>query len=443
MKLRTRQFLFVLFLLFFVVAAPLTVLYTAGYRYSFRAGQIVQTGVFSFTSVPRGAAIYIDDELQSSRTPAVIKNIIPGQHTIRLERTGYSTWQKTLEVQSHTTTFADGITLFPLTTPNLALAFAPDASATIHKKTDSIAHLKRDDEWTEVWIYRGGTEQLVSRLPLAPTVPIHIDWSADGTTISLTVGETRPDRLLVSLLAGTSLDLSDVYRTAESGWWDPRIDGRYFVRTPEGVWDAGYPTGLNSILHKDLQALTIDNDEYIVLQSVEDRTAVSIQQATSVGTLLTYLPRGAYVFAEAPSWLSLLVEPTRGELILLDRGHSEPIRLTAQATAWEWDAGQNRLLYTDGFELHVYDRQNGTNETITRVSDPIIDVAWDTNGASVFFAQKTNLFAVELDRRDDRNMTTIISADNIEHLWTSVDGKNVFVLGTIGGEYGMWKKAIQ
>lgn len=444
MKLATRQILFVLFFLVFIVAAPAIVLYTAGYRYNFRSWQIVQTGVLSLTSFPRGATVVIDDIPQTTRTPAVFKNLIPGQHTIRIERTGYTAWEKTLEIESHTTTFADDITLFPHSLPSLSLALEQDSGAEIHRESGSIAHLKRDKEWTEVWVEQAENERLVSRLPLAPDAPVTMEWSAGGGALALRSEQNNSaEILLVSLFDGATLPVTELYPTMTTGWWDPRIEGRYFVRDKQGVWDVGFPEGKNPLLHEDIQRLTVDNGEHITLQSVADRTAVSVQQATSVGSLLTYLPRGDYAFADAPAWLSLLVEPTRQEITLIDRGQSEPIRLTARATAWRWDETKDRLLYTDGYELHLYDRHARTDETLTRVSDPIIDVAWDAHGNTVFYAQQATVSSVELDRRDQRNTNTLVSAEMIQHIWTSPDGTILSVEATVDGTYGIWNKELE
>jgi hypothetical protein len=444
MKLATRRILFVFFLLVFVVAAPMIVLYTAGYRFHFRSWQIVQTGVLSLTSFPRGSTVVIDDIPQSPRTPTVFKNLIPGSHTIRVEHTGYTSWEKTLEIKSRATTFADDITLFSLSLPNRFLALTKDSAVTVHRESGSIAHLKRDEEWTEVWVEQADGERLVSRLPLAPGMPVTMEWSADGGALALrSEHNNRTEILLVSLIDGASLPVTELYPGMITGWWDPRVEGRYFVQDELGVWDVSFPDGKSPILHEDAQRLTLDNGEYVTLQSVADRTAVSVQQATSIGSLLTYLPRGNYAFADAPRWLSLLVEPTRQEIIIIDRGQSEPIRLTAQAIAWRWDKSKDRLLYTDGYELHLYDRRTRTDETLTRVSDPIIDVAWDIHGNAVFYAQQTTVSSVELDRRDQRNTAVLVHADTIKHLWTSPEGTTLFVEGTINGSYGIWNKELE
>lgn len=94
------------------MSAPLVVLFTAGYRYHFESGKIVQTGVLNVNSIPKGANVFLDGSLQKEKTPAVVGDVIPGKHEVRVEKSGYTSWKKTLEVASRQSTFATNIVLF-------------------------------------------------------------------------------------------------------------------------------------------------------------------------------------------------------------------------------------------------------------------------------------------------------------------------------------------
>ena len=80
--------MFLVFLAGFFIAAPLVVLYTAGYRYNFGTGRIVQTGVLSIDSTPKGAAIFLDGDRLRPSSPALLKNVLPGDHRVRVEKDG-------------------------------------------------------------------------------------------------------------------------------------------------------------------------------------------------------------------------------------------------------------------------------------------------------------------------------------------------------------------
>lgn len=107
-----RHMLFFVFVAGFLITAPVVVLYTAGYRYHVGTGKIVQTGILNMRSIPKGAMIFIDDVLQNDHTPAVIGNVIPGSHEVRVEKPEYSSWKKTLDVYSKQSTLVSQIVLF-------------------------------------------------------------------------------------------------------------------------------------------------------------------------------------------------------------------------------------------------------------------------------------------------------------------------------------------
>ncbi|MBM5789680.1 PEGA domain-containing protein [Candidatus Parcubacteria bacterium] len=122
-----RSMVFFLFLAGFLLSAPIVVLYTAGYRYHFGAGKIVKTGVLSVSSTPRGADILLNGARTAEKTPAVVSNVLPGAHKVRVAKNGYAPWQKTLDVYSKQTTFAREIVLFLDGEPERTEAKALDA----------------------------------------------------------------------------------------------------------------------------------------------------------------------------------------------------------------------------------------------------------------------------------------------------------------------------
>ena len=114
-----RLFLFLLFLFAFLISAPILVLYTAGYRFDLTNGRIVHTAVLNISSEPRNASVLVDGTSYSDRTPAVLETILPGEHTVRLEKEGYLPWETVLDFESREAVVLGPIILFLDTTPEL------------------------------------------------------------------------------------------------------------------------------------------------------------------------------------------------------------------------------------------------------------------------------------------------------------------------------------
>jgi K+-transporting ATPase c subunit len=60
-------------------------------------GTVIQNGLVFFSSQPHPAQIYVDNKLAKVRTNA--RDTLPaGIYKIRISRTGYQNWQRTIEV---------------------------------------------------------------------------------------------------------------------------------------------------------------------------------------------------------------------------------------------------------------------------------------------------------------------------------------------------------
>ncbi|MCX6084664.1 MAG: PEGA domain-containing protein, partial [Caldiserica bacterium] len=81
------------------------------------SGQTVTTGALSVTSTPSGASIVLDGTDRKTTTPATLKGIAPGSHTVLLRLTGYADGQQSVTVTAGTTS-----------TLQLGLSKKPDVS---------------------------------------------------------------------------------------------------------------------------------------------------------------------------------------------------------------------------------------------------------------------------------------------------------------------------
>jgi hypothetical protein len=112
MRLKTRLGILIGFVVVFLVSAPITILYTSGYRWNWKKQRIEKIGVMFLRSKPNDATVMIDGETTSFHTPARITNLLPGTYDVRVNKVGFSAWEKHLTVQSELTTFAEGIQLW-------------------------------------------------------------------------------------------------------------------------------------------------------------------------------------------------------------------------------------------------------------------------------------------------------------------------------------------
>jgi len=80
-----------------VVLVTVLVFVMLGYRYNGNDGKIEQGGLVQFDSQPNGANVTIDGMPFKTRTPSKT-TLTSGSHTVKMERSGYNSWQKTIDV---------------------------------------------------------------------------------------------------------------------------------------------------------------------------------------------------------------------------------------------------------------------------------------------------------------------------------------------------------
>ncbi|MBI4708810.1 MAG: PEGA domain-containing protein [Candidatus Portnoybacteria bacterium] len=113
-----RRLIFYALILVFIIAAPATILYAAGYSFDWQKKQVIKTGAFYLDALPEGGSIYIDGE-QRGTVPAFINRLTPGKYQIEIKKDGYANWKKNLEIQSQLTSEARNI-LFVLKSPTIS-----------------------------------------------------------------------------------------------------------------------------------------------------------------------------------------------------------------------------------------------------------------------------------------------------------------------------------
>lgn len=124
-----RAMMVTLIILFFLIS-PTVLLYTAGYRYDWQHKQLKQTGVISVDVFPTDATVTINQSTFTEKLPLELRNRAPGRYQVKIERTGYQSWEKDIVVESKKTTYIKDIQLFltALPVPLLNTATTPTAA---------------------------------------------------------------------------------------------------------------------------------------------------------------------------------------------------------------------------------------------------------------------------------------------------------------------------
>jgi len=102
MTRRKRRILFYALTVLFAVAGPLIVAYAVGYAFNFSTAHFDQTGGVFIKSKTSRLSVFLDGafvkETGLLAGSALLPDILPSTHLVRLEKTGFRSWSKTIAV---------------------------------------------------------------------------------------------------------------------------------------------------------------------------------------------------------------------------------------------------------------------------------------------------------------------------------------------------------
>ncbi len=166
-----------------IVLATIVLLFAA-YGYGVNSkGQIIQSGLVFVSSAPAPADIYLNGQINSATTNARLQ-IPAGQYTLKLTRTGYRPWIRSLGVEGGSVEHFDYPVLFPtkIVTTTLKQYTAQPGLTTESPSsqwllTQDAPNIDTFDEYD-----LSNQKQLATTLPLTLTVPSNLFSSTQPTT---------------------------------------------------------------------------------------------------------------------------------------------------------------------------------------------------------------------------------------------------------------------
>lgn len=380
MKIRSRRVVYFVFIIIFLVITPLIILYTAGYRYNFQKHKLQKTGILILKSNPEGARIYLNGERQRIDTPARLADLIPEDYSIKIEKDGFYPWQKTLPVKSRLTTFAENITLFKKNLPT-ELLVGDVSGMRLSPDKGKIAYLILNEKSKELWLFNLATleKKLLYSLPNNNgSSPPGFEWNRDGKKILIAVSEG--DEKTKYIVLDYEADTASTYENLDEFYFEfLGIKSSKLTFSPaEEVDFRPNHSGLLAVLDKKIQDLKVWNTD-------------------------------------------------SGDLIF-----------ETEAEDISWSERGDKLLYTKNFEIWFYNFQTNQEILITRFSKKADRIAW-INDNYILLTYDNSLKTIELDERDQRNVTDLSSLGDVRYFDIDTEKQKIYFTGSIGNKKGVFE----
>ena len=433
MSKRTRTILFFSFVFLFLATIPVLTVYTQGYRLDWENRKLVETGGMDFGVRPLGVRVFVDGEFRQETNflfrDIIIRNILPRDYVVRIEREGYANWQKTVAVaESIVTKFSD-VRLFP---QNPTRTDIGEGITTAYPSDDGravLALVEEDGTLDQVRLLSFSAEQLETPvLTLRANERLErVGWNAEST-VAWFVTVLGQEATLYTVSA-TDPANPVVWSALTNGYRRGTLQTALIMPTPSttSVFVAPY----------DAQSETYSVDSLIVGQKEPIAIVESVRSARSTGSSLVYLdaenilierdmPSGQLTIlattlmgTDLASPISLITEENARavailagkELFLWQRGY-QLASVSNNASGGVFSPDATKFAYWNGTTASVLwletifgppARQRGETETIATNTD--IQRAFWLEGlaAHLVITSDHNVIIAELDGRGGRN----------------------------------------
>ncbi|MBU0722517.1 hypothetical protein KKA93_03630 [Patescibacteria group bacterium] len=443
MTLKVRRILSFIFIILFLVITPAIMLYAAGYRLGKNGFSIQRTGMFIINSKPKGAKVFINGKIQETwlgsifyknhfiTTPAKIKNLLPGEYDLKLELDGCFSWQKKLTISPGTSTFAENIYLFKNDLPvqiipgNIeSISLSSNKNQAVILSSDLITFLNLSDE----------SQKSTKRNDL---VGKNIFWSLDQNKIII-------NNYLYNLTDLSScLDLKKLTANSFNYKWNGNT---LYYQDKNSIYRLESSNLPKKIISNKIfnDYLVKNNYLYLIIKSDQASNLEVIDAATGQSLKNINLPAALnYSFINAEQNLLNLYDNNHKILYLIDplSAHEPLVEIINNVKTTFW-ADSNNLLYTNDFEIWLYNLETKNKILITRISNTINNAFMHPSKDYILYSTKQTINTIELDEREKRNSAELIKFDFINSFLLTEDNI-LYFSGKIGNSQGLYKFLIQ
>jgi dipeptidyl aminopeptidase/acylaminoacyl peptidase len=456
MKSSSRKILFVFSLLCFFIIAPAVSLYAIGYRFDFAAKSIKQTGMLILESTPKNAQIFINNKQIDEKTPAKIKNLLPGNYKIKIVKDGYYPWEKELSIKSQKTTLANNIILFfeTLKIENLITHTAADFILTLD--SEKLFYFVPSGDDKGIWLLNLKTKnEGVKIFPkdedlnkLGNYENLKIDNLVLSPNNQKILFRILPQNYLVyDLTDNRTIFLSDLVSSKiENPKWNKDNNEKIYFANTAGLFQIDLKTKnvlqilTAKILDYEASSPEIfyltknDKIDNILLNKFEKNNQ---KDRREIKTLSKMPLSDNFVLKISPRKYFAYLDKNRGQLYLYDNNEQKIISDSA-IKDFSWSRQGNKLLYFNENELWFYDIKNEETAKIeyksnapnllTRLSSEIKNALFFGEEHVAFIQNNDAIKIIELDERGGRNVYEIKANPLLSKMFFNKDKTQIFFI---------------
>lgn len=420
---RTRYILIASGFVFFLIAAPVIVLYVRGISYDFSAKSFIKTGIMAVRVTPANADIFLNGQLKR-QNQGDMRFLIPGEYQIKITKTGYSDWNKRLNVKAEQVTWASpafgSIYLFFKNPPiqNLArevLDFYSQNGNFIYLTKDALTASSLNNPDNRL-VY-----------PLPANVNKIAAWDDSGKNFALINSAATSSAqilLIFNKISGRLTDISSLFAGL------PKIqfgqNGQLYALSNNTLYLVNLQNKTKIAVFNDVKSFYFQGDMLYYIQQTGKNYGLFVGQSpfSQNQLLLAGLPDfdSGNLFVTFEKEIFLLAD---GKLY---SASSAMRQLSDNISGFSFDPSGSLLSVIHSGELDFYDPLTGNLNFVTRSSEALTNPKILSSIGNAFFFQGQKLMAIELDARDSQNQYQLYQGSNVQKFYIDDAGKNILLL---------------
>lgn len=447
---RHRTVVFLLFVAAFFITAGSVLFYAYGYRFSIERGIFIYTGSLSLKTNIETVSVTVDNTLIPEKRLGLLNNSIqiaglnPGEHRVEVSAPGYRPWSKKIVIQSGLTTEFWNVFL---TEENYERAPIPATKEVIKMfpaPNGLFATVKQNGSRYSVDILDIGAEEneevfATTEAMFLPALETNVEWSPESHKLIIPLTKDgQPLYAVTTLKTKASVMLNELAQMTEplgAPRWDATAKDFLFFLRGSGLYrlDTGTPNDIETspaeLVSEQVAAYDLSRSRLYYLSSADGLVYETNGHGNPdtpekvTTTPITIEAGSAYSLIVYDNTRLAIIEERTGTLMVFNKkaGASAPLRTlgTGIKSLQYSDDGKKLLFYTDN-EIAVYFNQEWEAQPardrdsviqVGRFSAPIRHVQWAEDYEHVLFSLGKNVKLIELDNRDRRNLSDLLTLE--------------------------------
>ncbi len=446
---RHRTVVFFLFVATFFVTTGSVLFYAYGYRFSIERGIFIYTGSLSLKTNIETVAIQIDGAPIPEKKLGLLNNSIqiaglnPGEHFVEVSAPGYLPWSKKIVIQSGLTTEFWNIFLSEENYEQTPVLATEQTIKMFPAPNGLFATVKKNDTRYSVEVLDIGAEEneevfATTEAVFLPALESNIEWSPESHKLIIPLTkEGQPFYVITTLKTNESIILNDVVENGgpvSAPRWDATTRDFLFFLRGDTLYRLdtqnlnGTGVAPAEVVTEHISAYELSGDNLYFLDSL-DGIVYKINghgdrdTPKAITTLpVTINPQSPYSLIVYDDTRLSVIEESTGTFTVFNKKASPTLRTlgTGVKSLQYSDDGKKLLFFTDN-EISVYFNQDWEAQParakdsivqVGRFSLPIKNVQWSEDYEHVLFSLGKNVKMIELDNRDRRGISDLLTLEN-------------------------------